>query len=173
MAVDDKNKFNNSYIDNFLFNCPQLNLTNFKAVDIVLPGMSLDTSDVQTGKIIERLPGLVWHPDNLVITWVMDEDWRTYIEVLSWILKIKQTDEEQLPDVVGSASVVITDNHGKGKLSFRYTNFFPIGINSITMASNTGVAPPIYGVAAFALTDIVVDQINGNEYEDLENLVRQ
>nr|CAI3971277.1 tail tube [Ochrobactrum phage ORM_20] len=167
-----KNFHNESFVDNFVFTCPKLKLSGFKAVNCILPGYSLDTTDVTTGKIIEKLPGLVWRPDNFAMTWLMDESWATYIEILRWMLKIKAADELEIENEISNASVTILDNHQKGVVSFRYDKFFPIGVNSISLESNSGVASPVYGVATFALSDIIMDEINGYEYEDVENLVR-
>ena len=167
-----KNFLNDSYVNNFLFACPKLPLSGFKAVDIIMPGYSVEATEVVTGKIVEKLPGLVWRPDYFVMTWIVDESWATYIEILKWCLAIKKADEEQLEPLLSSATAVVTDNHGKGVVAFRYTKFFPIGINSISLSSNSGVASPVYATATFAMTDIEVDEINGYEYEDIENLVR-
>lgn len=168
----EKNFFNNSYVNNFLFACPKLKLTGFRAVDLILPGYTVDTTDVTTGKIIERLPGLVWRPDYFVVTWLLDESWSTYVEILKWCLQIKAADETEVEGLLSSASVVVLDNHNKGVVSFRYDKFFPVGVNQVSLSSNSGVASPVYGVATFALTDIAVDEINGYEYEDVQNLVR-
>ncbi|QIW87850.1 tail completion and sheath stabilizer protein [Agrobacterium phage OLIVR5] len=170
--AENKDKLNNSHTDNFVFTCPKLPKTSLRAVDIIMPGISLDTTDIPIGQIIERLPGAVWRPDDLVLTWIMDEKWETYMEVLSWTLKIKTSDETEIPSLVSNASLTILDNHGRGVVGLRYTSLFPRGVNSISFSSNSGVAPVVYGIATFGLSNIEVDTINGNVYEDSENLVR-
>ena len=168
----EKDFFNDAYVNNWGFACPRLKKLQNRVVDIVMPGYSIDPTSVPTGGYIENIPGLVWRPDQMVVMWLMDEGWSTYVEVLKWILKIKQTDEEQLPDVVSTASVILRDGHGAGVASLRYDKFFPVGVNSISLSSNSGVPSAVYGVATFGLSDITLDEINGNEFEDLDDLVR-
>ena len=167
MSEDLQRSFNHAHSNNFLVICSRIRTALLRAVSVNVPGYSLQSVTIDNPVGIENQPGNVWIPDDLVFTFIVDENWEAYFEIFKWMIEAKRADEEELKNIVGDVTVSFLDNHHQTTaIAFQYTGAYPASINSFSADSNTGSSNEILVSVVMKYSDVKISLHKGETVDD-------
>lgn len=160
-CVDNVNQFQN-YSRLTINRCPTV---TYFAQDWILPGLNLATS-VQSTPLIQ-----IPHPGNMVtyndfyVTFVIDEDFKNYMEIVKWIKDIGHPDNlyqyekasENIDGIVSDITLSILTNQRRPNKRLTMRDCFPYNISDVLMDNNGAEGPDITATTTFKVMNWEVE----------------
>lgn len=170
MSHSVNSPLSNLNINNSQFVLNGAQSVSFKTQFVSLPGIYFPPASLETPSQEYFIPGMKFRPDPLIIRFVVDEYLENYFEMLKWIVKTREYEEDDpINEVLKDCTVNILDNHDKENAAFRYTSCFIQGLDSVEGETTVGETRHVVATATIRFQNVVVDIANGkNAGEALE-----
>lgn len=142
------------------------NVTYF-CQSVTLPGISIgEVSQATLFNPIKHTTGPMVQ-DNLIINFVIDEDFKTWRELRTWMLNCmnyKDFAEYTIPSehLSDEVTVFLTNNNHIPTFKYTFEGAFPVGLGGLVLSSAEPDSQHIIGSASFTYTSFRIEQINAS-----------
>lgn len=150
---------NNAYGRNYELILGNLPNTTFEITSCAIPAISMGVA-IQPSTIHDiKIPGDKAEFDPLVVDFIVDEDFASYLEMLNWIqtLRTQARNNGSLKNTMTDAHLNILTNNLTPLKSFLFTGVFPTLLGEVQLGTQQGTEVLVCS-ATFTYTefDIVV-----------------
>lgn len=153
----------------FAFSLARSPNLNFFVTRVQLPAISLPASNGMPTPFSKiQVPGDRIEFGTIDITFLLDENMRTYTEILTWMFGLGFPESfDQYRQLAAQAqgfrdvsdgTLSIMDSNFAPVMHFRFVDMFPTNLAGIEMAAGNTDASPIEMTVSFAYTRFTVDQ---------------
>lgn len=144
----------------FQFQCERLPSTTFFIQSVVLPGLNMGATMLNTPLKNVPIPGDKVEYEDLQITFKVDEDMTAYYDIWKWIIEIGFPRWEDFPGYPDSnslnrdpltspATLTILNNNKLPNVRMKFDGLFPISLSGIQMDTRDMNAESIEATATF------------------------
>jgi hypothetical protein len=151
MATYNQTPTNKSFLSNnkYEFVIDRLPHVTFFIQSIVIPDVSLPAASVSSPFVNIPLPGDVLNYTELQVTYIMDEDMKTWREVYDWMYNLgnpesrnKIGDLTETPgrrnSITSDGSLLVKSNANNPRIKFTFYDMFPTSLGGVTLSSAEG-----------------------------------
>lgn len=145
--------------NNFHFEIHELPTVSLFAQDFTMPGISLGRAAVPTSNVDYNVPGEKIEYEDLVITFMVDEFIKNYIEVFQWMTSLgfpestdqfKALKEDQTPYTETSDIILtITTNKFNAHHEVHFIDCFPTDLSPIDFTNTDSTITPLQCTVTF------------------------
>jgi hypothetical protein len=137
----------------FKFIIPKIPTCNYFVQEVTLPGIRIPSTIQQTPFQNLPLPGNKVMFDNLLISFIVDEDLRNYFEIVDWMFGLAQikdfkryaslkNEKTQLNSEFGGlwddAILFSLSSESNPNVNIKFRDCYPVGLSPITYRANVG-----------------------------------
>lgn len=131
------------------------NVTYF-AQRVPIPSVNLGTTHQFTNQEVDiKLPGDKIEYDDLLISFIIDEDVASFAEILRWIQDAAGS-ELSPQDLMTDLSIVILTNNSNKNKTFKFYNAFPYSISNIMLDVTVSEDQPLTADVMFKYTHFTI-----------------
>jgi len=151
MATYNQTPTNKSFLSNnkYEFVIERLPHVTFFVQSIVIPDVNLGGTQVSSPFVTIPLPGDTLVYTELQLTYIMDEDMKSWREIYEWMFNLGNPESRdkignltQIPgkrnSVTSDASLLIKSNANNPRIKFTFYDMFPTSLGGITLSSTEG-----------------------------------
>lgn len=151
---------------NFRMSINRLPTTQWLIQQVSIPGLTIGVSEQQTPFVPLKRPGLGVSWQELVVSFVVDEDMQSYSDIFEWMTAAAISDQftayQQLKDgdygVVSDIAIVVTQSSSNPNLTFNFKDAFPVSLSDIPLdITATDIIAPIC-TATFAYNSFAISR---------------
>jgi len=148
---------NNAYTRNYEFNFGFIPETTFEITSCPLPAISMGVAIQPSPYHDIKIPGDKAEFDPLIIEFIVDEEFKSYLEILNWIQTMRTIGRNPgaIKDVVSDAHLRILSNNHIPISTFRFEGVFPSLLGEIQFSTQDGTEVQVCS-ASFQYTDFDV-----------------
>jgi hypothetical protein len=145
--------------NNFHFEIPELPNVSLFAQTFSIPGISLGRAAVPTSNVDYNVPGEKIEFEDLVITFMVDEYLRNYIEVFNWMIglgfpensdQFKDIKEHRTPyQETSDIILTVTTNKFNPHTKIHFVDCFPTDLSPVDFTNVDTTISPIQATVTF------------------------
>lgn len=108
---------------------------------VSLPGVSLGSAGQATPFLSTSVPGETMTFEDLNVTFIVDEDLTTWLEIFDWITGLgfpenySQYKDQKANFTTSDATLIILNSNMRPNYHFKFKDLFPTGLSEITFDS--------------------------------------
>tara|TARA_R110000850_G_scaffold207487_3_gene333692 strand:- start:132 stop:740 length:609 start_codon:yes stop_codon:yes gene_type:complete len=143
----------------------QLSVFKAQVQTVNIPSVSMQTATIATTpRLISNVAGSGMEFDQLQVQYIVDEDYKSYIQLFKWMISINNpVGDATLPSGGGKPSTAIlhllNNNRTDNGTYLQFYNVYPSNLGSIDLAQNISTSDNVIGTLTLDFTyfDIFVD----------------
>ena len=108
--------------------------TSFFLQTVLLPGIDSDTPPYPTPRRNITVTPSFFTFDPLIITFIVDEDLKNYMEIYRWMMSMARTDDEK--ENKSDATLHILTGQMNPNIKVRFVGIFPVSLTELAFGTN-------------------------------------
>lgn len=139
--------------------------TSWFITAVSLPGVSLGAAPFPTPFLQTTVPGETMTFEDLNITFIIDEDMSTWLEIFDWIAGLGFPEEypqyasQKAKFLTSDATLIILNSDMRPNFHFKFRDLFPVGLSEIAFDSSSTEITTLKAAVSFKYLSYTYEKV--------------